>query len=193
MDAQALTRRGRGQDIMTSKKVMRSVGYNADTGLKEWTKVKGKVFYENSTTFEVKGKSHTYRATADHQWYVNSRSSGNSYVPNVKTTSTLNTGDNIICNAPFNVEQDVVNYSLNVMQGKYDKSWVERVVNMSHAERVAFLEGFMIADGYWHQHKQKPVWRWAQNPGELFEAALTASYLVHPEIFLQPLTPKNKR
>lgn len=100
-------------------------------------------------------------------------------MPKVRTTAELCTGDNIICNAPFNMEQDQVNSLTSVQQGKWDVPWVERVVNMSHAERVAFLEGFLIADGYWHKHKQKPVWRWAQNPGELFEAALTASYLVH--------------
>lgn len=179
MDAQALTRRGwvGYHDLKEGDEIL---GYNAESGLKEWTKVKGKVFYPNSKTFEIKGKSHTYRATADHRWYVNSRSRGNIYVPKVKTTLELSTGDNIICNAPFNVEQDCDNSASEVMQGKYNKPWVERVVNMSHAERVAFLEGFMVADGYWHEHKQKPVWRWAQNPGELFEAALTASYLVHP-------------
>lgn len=179
MDAQALTRKGwiGYHDLKEGDEIL---GYNAETGLKEWTKVKGKVFYPNSKTFEIKGKSHTYRATADHRWYVNSRSHGNTYVPKVKTTLELSTGDNIICNAPFNVEQDCDNSLSGVMQGKYNKPWVERIVNMSHAERIAFLEGFLIADGYWHEHKQKPVWRWAQNPGELFEAALTASYLVHP-------------
>ena len=178
MDAQALTRKGwvGYHDLKEGDEIL---GYNAETGLKEWTKVKGKVFYKNSKTFEIKGKSHTYRATADHRWYVNTRSKGNTYVPKVRTTAELCTGDNIICNAPFNMEQDQVNSLTSVQQGKWDVSWVERVVNMSHAERVAFLEGFLIADGYWHEHKQKPVWRWAQNPGELFEAALTASYLVH--------------
>lgn len=179
MDAQALTRRGwvSYHDLKEGDEIL---GYNAETGLKEWTKVKGKVFYKDSKTFEIKGKSHKYRATADHRWYVNTRSTGNTYVPKVKTTAELSTGDNIICNAPFNTEQDVVNSASDVTQGKYGVSWVERVLNMSHAERVAFLEGFMIADGYWHEHKQKPVWRWAQNPGELFEAALTVSYLIHP-------------
>lgn len=178
MDAQALTRKGWvGYDDL--KEGDEILGYNAETGLKEWTKVKGKVFYKNSKTFEIKGKSHTYRATADHRWYVNTRSKGNTYVPKVRTTAELCTGDNIVCNAPFNMEQDQVNSLTSVQPGKWDVPWVERVVNMSHAERVAFLEGFLIADGYWHQHKQKPVWRWAQNPGELFEAALTASYLVH--------------
>lgn len=178
MDAQALTRKGwvGYHDLKEGDEIL---GYNAETGLKEWTKVKGKVFYKNSKTFEIKGKSHTYRATADHRWYVNTRSKGNTYVPKVRTTAELCTGDNIICNAPFNMEQDQVNSLTSVQQGKWDVPWVERVVNMSHAERVAFLEGFLIADGYWHEHKQKPVWRWAQNPGELFEAALTASYLVH--------------
>lgn len=178
MDAQALTRKGwvGYHDLQEGDEIL---GYNPETGLKEWTKVKGKVFYKNSKTFEIKGKSHTYRATADHRWYVNTRSTGNTYVPKVRTTAELCTGDNIICNAPFNMEQDQVNSLTSVQQGKWDVPWVERVVNMSHAERVAFLEGFLIADGYWHEHKQKPVWRWAQNPGELFEAALTASYLVH--------------
>lgn len=178
MDAQALTRKGwvGYHDLKEGDEIL---GYNPETGLKEWTKVKGKVFYKNSKTFEIKGKSHTYRATADHRWYVNTRSKGNTYVPKVRTTAELCTGDNIICNAPFNMEQDQVSSLTSIQQGKWNVPWVERVVNMSHAERVAFLEGFLIADGYWHEHKQKPVWRWAQNPGELFEAALTASYLVH--------------
>ena len=178
MDAQALTRKGwvGYHDLKEGDEIL---GYNPETGLKEWTKVKGKVFYKNSKTFEIKGKSHTYRATADHRWYVNARSKGNTYVPKVRTTTELCTGDNIICNAPFNMEQDQVSSLTSIQQGKWNVPWVERVVNMSHAERVAFLEGFLIADGYWHEHKQKPVWRWAQNPGELFEAALTASYLVH--------------
>lgn len=178
MSAQALTKKGwvGYEELREGDYVL---GYNSKTGLKEWTKVTGKVLYKNSKTYTLTGKSHKYRATGDHRWYVNSRSSYNTYVTKVKTTNELNTGDNIICNAPFNIDQDSSKTKRGITQGKYAIDWVKRVLDMSHSERVCFLEGFMIADGYWHEHKQSPVWRWAQNPGNLFEAALTASYLVH--------------
>jgi hypothetical protein len=180
MDTRALTRRGwigyeelkEGEDIL---------GYNQQTGKKEWTKVVGKVKYSNSETYTIKMGRQKYRATKDHRWYVKQRRSrSNLYEEQVRTTEELNTATKVIINAPFNLEQDRESTSNNAIhQGKYNQDWVQKVLDMNHNERVAFLEGFLIADGYWHKHKQKPVWRWAQNDGEHFEAALLATYLTH--------------
>lgn len=179
MHAQALTRTGWknynqlviGEDIL---------GYNPDTGEKEWTPLEGLVYYENSLTYNLEWKSHKYRATGDHRWYVKQRDTGSKdFKKQVRNTLELNTGSKIIVNAPFNSYQDIKNSPESLMKGKWNIDWTARVLAMSQEQRKAFLEGFLIADGYWHEHKQKPVWRWAQNRNELFEAALTASYLVH--------------
>lgn len=178
MTAKALTREGwKGfNELKVGEEVL---GYNSETGKKEWTVLEGLVKYENSLTYELKWKTHQFRATGDHRWFVQQRGVGNKYQDKVLTTSQLNTGTKVIVNAPFNQEQDSISDKTDVTQGKYGMGWVQKVLNMSHAQRKAFLEGFMIADGYWHTHKQNPVWRWAQKEGELFEAALLASYLVH--------------
>lgn len=155
------------------------LGYNPSTKVKEWTKVTGKVFYENADTLSIKMGRLNFRATPSHRWYVEQRNGNNSYTASVINTEQLNTGTKVIVNAPFNTYQDNLSSKEGLCQGKYDMDWVQRVLNMSHQERKTFLEGFLIADGYWHQHKQKPVWRWAQNRNEHFEAALLATYLVH--------------
>lgn len=179
MDTQILTKSGwKNYHTLSVGDVV--LGYNPNTRMKEWTKVTGKVFYSNAATTRITVGRQTFVTTPDHRWYVEQRDVKNkSYRPTVLTTKELNTGTKIIINAPFNAEQDVEPYAKDIAQGKYTGEWSSRILQMSHSERVAFLEGFMIADGYYHAHKQKPVWRWAQNDGELFEAALLASYLVH--------------
>lgn len=179
MDTQALTRHGwkNYEELVLGEEIL---AYNADTGLKEWTILRGKVRYEDALTYNLSWGSRQFRATADHRWYVDQRQTRKGGVkPEVRVTEALNTASNVIVNAPFNPAQDKEATCRTLSQGKYEVDWVARVVGMSHAERVSFLEGFVIADGYWHHHKQTPVWRWAQNPGNLFDAALTASYLVH--------------
>jgi len=179
MTAKALTKRGwKGYDELEVGELI--LAYNSETGFKEWTPLRGKVKYKDSLTFNLKWKSHSYRATGDHRWYVRQRdTTSKTYNLEVRTTANLNTASNVIVNAPFNKEQDVAGAVEGLSHGKYGVDWTAKVLAMSHMERVRFLEGFMIADGYWHEHKQTPVWRWAQNNGELFEAALTASYLAH--------------
>lgn len=179
MDTQILTKQG-WKDYYTLVQGDIVLGYNAATRQKEWTQVTGKVFYKNADTVKVTAGRQSFTTTPDHRWYVEQRDArAKGYNPTVLTTRELNTGTKIIVNAPFNTEQDTNMVCSNIARGKYTGNWSERVLSMSHNERVAFLEGFLIADGYYHEHKQKPVWRWAQNDGELFEAALLASYLVH--------------
>lgn len=179
MDTQILTKRG-WKDYYSLREGDLVLGYNAESKKKEWTEVTGKVFYRDAETTRITVGNQTFVTTPDHRWYVEQRNSREkSYIATVLPTKELNTATKIIVNAPFNIEQDTQNSCLSVTQGKYTGKWSERILQMSHAERVAFLEGFMIADGYYHEHKQRPVWRWAQNDGELFEAALLASYLVH--------------
>jgi len=179
MDTKILTKTG-WKDYYGLQNGELVLGYNSQTGEKEWTKVTGKVFYEDAETVTVSMGRQKFTTTQDHRWYVEQRcTQSKTYIPKVITTRELNTGTKVITNAPFNTTQDLSNTCDGISQGKYNVDWVKRVLDMSHNERIAFVEGFMIADGYYHEHKQRPVWRWAQNGGDIFEAALLATYLVH--------------
>lgn len=179
MDTKILTKTG-WKDYYGLQNGELVLGYNSQTGEKEWTKVTGKVFYEDAETVAVSMGRQKFTTTQDHRWYVEQRcTQSKTYIPKVITTRELNTGTKVITNAPFNTTQDLSNACDDISQGKYNVDWVKRVLDMSHNERIAFMEGFMVADGYYHEHKQRPVWRWAQNGGDIFEAALLATYLVH--------------
>lgn len=178
MDTKALTREG-WKDYYQIKIGDEVLGYNEVTKTKQWTKVEGVVKYSNAKLISTKFKSHEFLSTPDHRWFVQQRGAGTEYKDCVKLTRELNTGSKIIMNAPMDTTEDLLNNLDKLNQGKYEVDWSKKVLQMSQEQRKTFLEGFMIADGYWHTHNKTPVWKWAQNEGELFEAALLCSYLVH--------------
>lgn len=158
------------------------LGYNADTGLKEWTEVKA-LFSQEDEVIEFGHNWFKVQATSDHRWFVKQRrefKSGSTCksvrkaVHEVRTTAELNSESNIIVNAPMRPYEESTG-SLSLVKSKRGSDWVQRVLHMSQSERVAFLEGFMIADGY----EQDGRWQWSQNRGSLAEGALLATYLVH--------------
>lgn len=183
MDTQALTRRGwkHYHELNIGDEVL---GYNQETGSKEWTTVEH-LFKQQDEVVEFGHKWFKVRATKDHRWFVKQRrefSTGNSCksirkaVNEVRTTIQLNSESNIVVNAPMNPHSDRLSSNqLYVAGSKRNFNWTTRVLQMSQPERVAFLEGFMIADGYCQEGR----WQWSQNTGELAEAALLATYLVH--------------
>jgi hypothetical protein len=186
MDTRALTRKGwKGyHEIEVGDEVL---GYDTESQTKKWTKVTHKHYTEDKEVIEVRNKWWGVRATGDHRWCVLQRKayatgnqdySMNNVVAEFRSTDDLNTMSNILVNAPMDEGQD--NQSLGeseILMRKFDYDWTQRVLNMSRTERLAFLEGFLIADGYLSVKDGK--WTWGQNDNELAEAALTASYLVH--------------
>lgn len=187
VDTLCLTRRGwkTYDELIIGEEVL---GYNQETGLKEWTTLTGINVMED----EVIDFGHTYkrfRATKNHRWFVKQRkrtyngkgwvtTGGDYMVDKVLTTEELTTGSNIILNAPFNIEQDTKDLGAEFSR-KYESDWVTRVLHMPHNERVQFLQGFMLADG-WNTRKGKEyTWHWSQVDGEIYEALLLASYLAH--------------
>jgi DNA polymerase I-like protein with 3'-5' exonuclease and polymerase domains len=155
--------------------------YNSKTGMKEWQPVLEKVYYEDAEVIEM-SHSHGFKVktTPNHRWFVKQRREVGAkpykkkYMSSeVRTTSEVNTESSIITNAPF-VGDD--HSTFEFQKEKYGIDWVKVVLSMSSSERKAFLNGFLIADGYLNK---QGVWQWCQNVNELSEAALTASYLEH--------------
>jgi hypothetical protein len=182
MDTKALTRRGwlHYDEIEEGDEVM---GYDPKDRTKKWTRVLKKEKFSDAPVVEFGHSTVKMRATPDHRWFVKRRKhEGNRSIADsahkVLTTDELDSTCSIIMNAPMHPDEDVCGTGTReVMQEKWGKDWVQRVLDMSQSERVAFLEGFLIADGHWID--KTGVWQFSQNDNELCEAALTAAYLVH--------------
>lgn len=155
------------------------LGYDPETKTKKWTEVTGKVFFPHEEVVELKNRWFCIRSTEDHRWFVKQRketsNSVRTAVDEIRLTRELNTESNIIVNAPMDTEYDTTNSNTGLAASKYHTNWVLRVLQMSQAERKAWLEGFLIADG----HYSSNGWNWGQLRNHLAEAALIASYLVH--------------
>lgn len=187
MSTRALSRRGwkHFNELEVGEEVL---GYDPVSKTKKWTKVTDKIFFDSAEVFEFGNELTKFQATAEHRWFVKQRKEFSTGKPNfsireaveeVRITSELNTESSIIMNAPWDIGQDAYAIDrpvmLKITDEKYTASWVQRVLNMSHPQRVAFLEGFMVADG----HHTGAIWNWTQNIGEIQEAALMATYLTH--------------
>jgi len=181
MDTTVLTKRG-WVDYYSLNIGELVLTYNSKTGVKEWKPVLEKVFYQDAEVIEMKhSNGFIVKSTPNHRWFVDSRKQvgyrgARSYIKNVKTTEELNSEDNIITNAPL-FEDQVPNLFSNIIKEKYEYDWVSSVINMSRQERMAFLQGFLLADG--HLKPSKSGWQWSQNVNNLSEALLVASYLEH--------------
>lgn len=181
MHTQALTRNGWKQyhELSIGDIVL---GYDAESKTKKWTKITN-LIHQDDEVIEFGHRHLNLQATKDHRWFVKQRkmnrrdiNSIRRSVEEVRTTEQLNSESNIIANAPLDSCEDLTSSVNNFLaESKRNFNWVQRVLDMSQSERKAFLEGFMIADGYFADER----WQWSQNIGELSEAALLASYLVH--------------
>lgn len=182
MHTRALTRNGwkTYEELNIGDDVL---GYDAISKTKRWTKITDKIFFDSAEVFEFGNDWTKFQATSEHRWFVKQRrefsNSIRKSVDEVRTTAKLNSESSIIMNAPWNIGEDAYSRKpaemLTITDEKYSGDWVQRVLDMSHAQRVAFLEGFMVADG----HHTGAIWNWAQNTGNIQEAALIASYLTH--------------
>ena len=186
MDTQALTKEGwkNYHELIIGEEIM---AYNPETKLKEWTPLLEKCFFESADVFSITNHNFKVRATANHRWFVEYRNTATGmYEDRVVETKDLNTCCNLIVNAP------TAPYSGNasgILDGKYGPNWVERIIDRGSSGVEAFTEGFLIADGHYSnqnatkggdtQMQGKGRWRWGQNLGDHFEAALTASYIAH--------------
>lgn len=180
MDTLTLTRSGwkNYEDLEVGEEILT---YNDKTKMKEWKPVLEKVYYEDAPITEMRhNHSFSVRSTPNHRWFTNRRSAtakkGHYMVPTVATTECLTTEHNIITNAPMVPDEESTIRTDIFDLTKYGTDWVEIVCNMNSAERLAFLTGFCLADGHQNVHRR---WGWVQNKGELYEAALVASYMAH--------------
>jgi DNA polymerase I-like protein with 3'-5' exonuclease and polymerase domains len=181
---QALTRKGwkYRHELSVGDEIL---AYDSGTNTKRWTKIQSFADYKDAEVVRMRN-SHAFdvECTEDHRWYIKQRKRTKSgsfskqyQVSEVRRTFELTCDSSIITNAPMHPEEwDKPGIRGFLTQGKYGEDWTQRVLDMSQAERTAFLEGFLIADGY---KGNTGGWRWCQNKNELAEAALLASYLVH--------------
>lgn len=182
MDTQALTRTGwkTYEQLSVGEMVLT---YNAANNTKEWKPVLEKVYYDTAPVIEIStGHGFSVRSTPNHRWFVNTRKAGRTkyYVQRVTTTEEITTEDAIIVNAPY-VNPNSGDSFTFLDTTKRETDWVPRVLDMTDQELNGFLAGFCIADGYYVKSKdgnKRGRWQWSQNRGNLFEAALLASYLV---------------
>ena len=186
MDTQALTRKGWKEfdDLLVGEEIL---AYNQETGMKEWTPLLEKCVFDDAEVFAIENRNFKVRATANHRWFVEYRntSTGN-YEPRVVETKDLNTCCNIIVNAPM---REFPSISSGILDGKYGINWVERIISKGLTGIESFMEGFLIADGYYSnqnavkggdtQCQGKGRWMFGQNLGEHFNAALTGAYIAH--------------
>jgi hypothetical protein len=181
---QALTRKGwkYRHELSVGDEIL---AYDSETNTKRWTKIQSFADYYSAEVVRMRN-SHAFdvECTKDHRWYIKQRKRSETggfkkqyQVNEVRRTFELTCDSSIITNAPMHPEEwDKPGIRGFLTQGKYGEDWTQRVLDMSQAERTAFLEGFLIADGY---KGNTGGWRWCQNKNELAEAALLASYLVH--------------
>lgn len=181
MHTRALTKRGwlSYDEIVEGDLVM---SYNMEKGVKEWTPILNKIKYDKAPVVRM-GHKNTFKveSTPSHRWVVqNRRKKGEAGLKNSErpfwftTTEEMTSERNILTNAPTLDETPDSGFDF-ISSVKYGTDWVQAVLDMSQRERQTFLAGFCIADGF----QQGTKWGWSQLRGPLYEAALTASYLVN--------------
>jgi len=189
MDTKALTRSGWksydqliiGEDILA---------YDPIAKVKLWTPLLD-LTKKVDEVIEINHRYCKIRATKDHRWFIKKRKrhkggkcwakqGGQYLVDSVCTTDEISTETNIITNAPMLFDTAPSQRGLSEDKYFFDDTWSQRVLTMTESEMRSFLEGFMIADGYINTVRDTSRnWKWTQNRGEHFEAALLASYLIH--------------
>lgn len=155
--------------------------YNAENGVQEWKSLLEKVFYEDAPIIELKTSNHfSFRSTPNHRWFVRKRQDGGNngryYTDSIVTTEELNSEHLIIRNAPLECGLTSCSF-FPEKEAKYGTDWTQQVFEMPQDQRQHLLTGFMLADR--HQIKGIMQWEWPQLHGEICEAMLLASYLVH--------------
>ena len=171
--------------------------YNEEKEIKEWKPILEIIPEHEDDVWQMQ-HNHSFKvqATADHRWYVKQRKADNTkscgwftgsktrrYMePQVRTTSTITTESNIIVNAPL-IENNEEKLDIDWKWRKYGTDWTKVILQMSQAQRKAWLSGFMLADGFQScKPNQKEKWHWTQVRNEHYEAALLASYLEFPSV-----------
>ena len=186
MDTKALTRQGwkTFEDLVEGEEIL---AYNPDTKMKEWTPLIEKCKFNNIETFTIENQKFKVRATANHRWFVSKRNtSTGEYEDCVVETANLNTACNLIVNAPM---ASFSGSESGIFDGKYGVDWITRMISKGSHGIESFMEGFLIADGNYNNQNAykgenarelgKGRWKFTQNLGEHFEAALTCAYISH--------------
>ena len=188
MDTKALTRAGwkKYEDLVVGEDIL---AYNPETKMKEWTPLLEKCKFSDAETFNISNAQFKVRATANHRWFTSYRNtSTGQYEDRVVETKDLNTAYNLIVNAPMADFEGRPEYR-GIFDGKYGVDWIGRIISKGLHGIESFMEGFLIADGNYNnqnaykggnsQEIGKGRWKFSQNLGEHYEAALTAAYICH--------------
>lgn len=188
MDTKALTRAGwkKYEDLVVGEDIL---AYNPETKMKEWTPLLEKCKFSDAETFNISNAQFKVRATANHRWFTSYRNtSTGQYEDRVVETKDLNTACNLIVNAPMTDFEGKPEHR-GIFDGKYGVDWIGRVISKGLHGVESFMEGFLIADGNYNnqnaykggnsQEIGKGRWKFSQNLGEHYEAALTAAYICH--------------
>lgn len=181
MHTLALTKRGwlNYEEIQVGDMVL---GYDQQNKTKKWTKVLHKHFFESQEVFEFGSGVQRMQSTADHRWFVSQRTTESDHSvkvhkDDVRTIFEFTSESHLIVNARMDENINKAGIA-SLSPNKYQTDWVSRVLEMTQEQRIAFLDGFLIADG----HHNGSYWMGSQNDGNVFEGALLASYLVHDKI-----------
>ena len=186
MDTKALTRKGwkTFDELIEGEEIL---AYNPETKLKEWTPLIEKCKFDNIETFTIENQRFKVRATANHRWFVSKRNTTTGeYEDCVVETANLDTTCNLIVNAPMT---SFSGSERGIFDGKYGVDWITRMISKGSHGIESFMEGFLIADGNYNNQNAykgenareigKGRWKFTQNLGEHFEAALTCAYISH--------------
>jgi len=187
MDTQILTKTGwKYYDQLSIGEIV--LGYDQNTKTKQWTKVTELHYFEEDDVYSFGSGLNYLRATKDHRWFVEQRvdrgSKGRRLEPQVRTTEEFTSETRLIVNAPFKENNYDLETDVKLSTSKQG-DFCSKILSMSHKERVAWLEGFILADGHYRRPRtntEKVTIEIHQNRGDIFEAALLCSYLVHDKI-----------
>jgi hypothetical protein len=162
MDSLALTKQGwklynelkLGEFICT---------YNASTGFLEWKPIINLHYFQDAPTVRIctPQTNFNFVCTANHKWVLNKnwkegKRSRKKYWKQdcLIETKDINQHMEIITSARLNPNLNESNLDIGSFS-KNEDSWVEKVINMSSAQREAFLAAAIVYDGYEKKLKGK--------------------------------------
>lgn len=181
------------------------LGYNIATGVNEWTTLLGLNRYDDQTVCTYKNDSFQVTCTPDHKWAMEWEKRGSRYkeqtyvYPSERHLWTIGEAKDrsrIVQAAPSPSGAGVSFYNHEDILNRADA--VQVVLNMTSAQRQAFIFGFMVGEGTKVQNKGVPTGTLlaSQNPGPVHDAFVLACNLEGRAVSVHPsfkMTDKGRR
>ncbi len=160
-----------------------TLGYNPATRRNEWTEITEVHHFDDAPLVELSSGSWRTTSTPEHRWVTEKMRRPE--IQRFRTTAELNSEDRIILAAPAEGwNHGIDDSTLLTLSGmRRDGEWEQRVIDMTNAERRAWLSGVALGEGC----RSTGAWTIAQNEGPLYEAIKLALYMegYRPSIGLQ--------